>query len=204
MVQKQRQSSIQEAIKVQKAAPGDSDGNSYGGGVVTPGSAAVKVNTGDESVRAVRHTRLTLTALNLAVAAADDYGGVKLCDLPDTNGMLLAVELDLVLTKQANTNGIVAATDLLMGVGTATAGAADLSGGTDDNILTGISLTATAAAPALQVHSNDDASITYPKKFADGGTALYLNCGTSITADSSLSVSGTVDIYWIDLGNVTS
>lgn len=149
-----------------------------------------------------RKARITLTNATLSVTAALDYGSLKVCDLQDRNLLLLGVEADLVLTKQGNTNGIVAATNLDVGMGTAPASAVTLAA-TMIDILEKVDVDTVALAVDFERHSNDQATAVFPKRLSDSATqALYLNVSAPglITADSSLSVSGTIDLFYIDLG----
>jgi hypothetical protein len=165
------------------------------------GEAGTGVVIKDQMVT-VRRARLTLTAFSIAVLAANDYGGTKLLDLPDRNIMLLGMEVDTVVTKQGNTNGVVAATDITMAVGTATASNATLSGAMID-VIEGTSITPDTLAVDFEKHSNDQATATFPKKIADGAnSALYMNIAAAITADSSVTVDGIIDIFYVDLGKL--
>lgn len=178
-------------------------GSSAGGGAVTA-NAAGGVTALFDRMRAVRHVRLVLADVSIAVLAANDYGGVKLCDIADTNIMLLAIEANLELVKGLTENGIVGTTDVTVAVGTAVASNATLSGAMV-NVLTGIALTATDETPAYQIHSQADATLNYPIELADAATlALYLNVAASITANDTITASGTVDLYFVDIGNTTS
>lgn len=151
-----------------------------------------------------RKARLTLTNFAIAVLAANDYGGTKLLDLPDRNLLILGIEVDCVVTKQGNTNGIVAATDITMAIGTAVASNATLSG-TMIDIIEGTAITPDTLAVDFEKHTNDQATAVFPKKIADAdAAALYMNIAAAITADSSVTVNGTIDIFYIDLGNVVS
>lgn len=171
------------------------------GGTPAPGTG---VAIASDRIRPVRHVRLELSGFILSIAADDDFGGTKLCDLPDSNITLLAVELDLELVKGGVVNGLVAATDVTVAVGTAVASNSTLSGAMVD-VLTGIALTAADLSPALQIHSHADGTLDYPIELADAATlALFLNAAAAITADDALTISGTVDLYYLDVGNVTS
>lgn len=156
------------------------------------------------SQQIVKHVRMTLADFIVSVAEANDYGGTKICDLPDTNLLLLGVEADLVITKAGTTNGLVAATDLDVAVGTAVASNATLSG-TMVNVLEKVDVNDDALVVDFEAHSNDNASSTFPLLVADGASlALYLNIAATITADDTASVDGTIDIFYIDLGNLAS
>lgn len=147
-----------------------------------------------------------LSSLTLDVAAADDFGSVKLCDLPDSNLLLLAVEVDLVLTKGGVTNGLEAAVDLDMGVGTAAASAQTLAGAMID-VIEKVDVDTNALAVDFEAISVGQATAAYPLQIADGASnALYINCGVpaGITADDDLTIDGTVRVVWIDLGNDAS
>lgn len=149
---------------------------------------------------------LKLDGATLSVDADDDYGSLKLLDWPDRNLHILGAEFDLTLVKQGNTNGIVAATDLDVGAGSAAASATTLAT-TMIDFLEKADVDDNALSVALQAHVLGQSTATFPKQLADGASnALYLNAVAvgGITADSSLLVSGTVDIFVIDLGNRTS
>lgn len=160
--------------------------------------------TGNDQLATVRRLRLTLSSFAITVAAASDFGGTKLCDLADRNIMLLGMEVDCVVTKQGNTNGIVAATDITMAIGTGVAAATPLAG-TAIDVIEVASITADALAVDFEAHSNNQSTVPFPKKIADDpNAALYMNIAAAITADSSVSVSGTIDIFYLDLGNLSS
>lgn len=166
-------------------------------------AGAATVAVGD-NLHTVRRARVSLTAFSISVLAANDYGGSKLVDLPDRNMMLLGVEVDCVVTKQGNTNGIVAATALDMSIGTAVASNATLSS-TMVNVIEKKDIDTSALAVDFEAHSNDNASSTFPLRITDdAATALYMNIAAAITANSSVTVTGTIDIYYVDLGNLYS
>lgn len=157
-----------------------------------------------DQAKTVRRARLTLTDFSVAVAEADDYGGTKVLDLPDSNLMLLAVEVNLVMTKAGTTNGLVAATDVDVAIGTAVASNAVLSS-TMIDVIEKADLNADTLTGTWQAHSADQATATFPLQIADGAaSALYLNMAAAITADDTATFDGTIDITYIDLGNDAS
>ena len=148
--------------------------------------------------------RLRLDEVELAIDEGDDYGSVKLCDLPDSNLHLLGVELDLTVVKGGETGGLVAATDLDMGVGTAAASNSTLAT-TMIDIVEKVDLNDDALSVDLEVHTLGQSTATMPKQIADAAdSALYLNAAAAITTSDVLTISGEVYIYLIDLGNYTS
>jgi hypothetical protein len=156
----------------------------------------------DDKPQVVRRARLTFNGAVLTITAALDYGSLKICDLPDRNLMLLAVEVDLTLVKQGNTNGLLAATDLDFGVGTAAASATTLAT-TMINVIEKVDQDTDALSVTFQRHSNDQSTAAFPLRIADGtNSALFLNAVAiaGITADSTLTITGTVDIVYVDVG----
>jgi len=171
------------------------------GSAITPGTG---VTAQDQPTSMIRHIQLTLAAFSVAITAANDYGGTKLLDLPDSNLVLLGAEADLEMVKGEVTNGLEDTTDVTVAMGTAVASNATLSGAMVD-VLTGIAYTATDASPAHQIHSHADASLTYPILLSDSATlAVFFNASALITASDALTISGTVDLYFLDVGNITS
>jgi len=170
---------------------------------VTPGTGTTVAS---RKAKAVQHYQLYMSGASIAVDESDDYGSVKICDLPDTNIHLLGVEVNLTLTKGGTTNGIVAATDLDVGVGTAAASATTLAT-TMIDIIEKADLDTNALAVEFEAHTQGQSTATMPKQIGDGASsALYLNAVAvgGITASDTISVTGTVDLYYVDLGNEIS
>lgn len=149
----------------------------------------------------VKDLLFTLSSQALAVLQANDYGSFKLCDLPDSNLLLLSCEVNMTIVKGGVTNGLVAATDLDMAIGTAAASNATLSG-TMLNVMEKADVDTDALSVTWQAHSSDQLTAVFPLKIADAPSqALYVNCAAAITANDSLALSGTIRIRYIDLGN---
>ncbi len=160
--------------------------------------------TADDQVHTIRRVRLTLTELSVAIAEADDYGGTKICDLPDKNLMILGAECNLVLTKGGATNGLEAATDINTAIGTAVASNATLSAAMV-NVIDIVANTASSLTHDMEAHSSANSPVNMPLEVVSGAAiALYLNLAAAITADDAMTASGTIDVYYSDLGNVTS
>lgn len=157
-----------------------------------------------DQVAVPRRLRLTLSGFSIAITAALDYAGTKLVSLPDSNILILGCEADLELVKGEVTNGLEDTTDINVGIGTAVASNATLSS-TMQDVLEVAAFTATDASPAYDLHSADNSTSVLPIPLADGASnGLWLNLAATITADDALTVSGTVDIFYLDLGNKTS
>ena len=172
-----------------------------------PGTAVV--GSSAESVAAVEQQKvqkvtLTLTALVMNIPAALDYGSVAFADLPDSNLLFLGCEADIVVTKGNASTGIEAAVDLDMAIGTVAASQVTLVS-VLENILNLIGMDADTLTPDFNGHSST--ATTMPLLIQDGATnKLFINCGlpVGITVDDTLTMTGTVTIFYIELGNVTS
>jgi hypothetical protein len=142
----------------------------------------------------------------MTCTAANDYGSLELCTFQDRNLHLLAIEVDLSLVKGNTATGIVAATDLDLGLGSAAASAQTLATTMIDRVEKS-DHDANELTVTYQAHTQGQSTATYPLQQADAAAnKLYLNCGLpgGITVDDTLTVTGTVDLYFIDLGNKTS
>lgn len=152
----------------------------------------------------VMKIRVKLEDITLSVDEADDFGSVKLITLPDTNLYILGMEVDVQVTKAGTTNGIVAATDLDMALGSAAASASTLATTMIDYVEK-VDINDDALVVDFQAHTQGQSTATFPKKVADAATnAIYLNLACAITASDSVALDGFVDIYYIDLGNEIS
>lgn len=155
--------------------------------------------------RSVRHIRLTLSELSVAITEANDYGGTKICDLPDKNIMILGCECDLVLTKgNAGAGGLEAAIDINTAIGSAVASNSTLSAAMVD-VVDIVANTDNVLVHDMEAHSQANSPANMPLEVGDGAAiALYLNLAAAITLDDAMTASGTIDLFYLDLNNVTS
>lgn len=172
-------------------------GADIGGGDLVP---STNVALTEEAVRFVRETTLTLTDLVITITDAQAYGGTKICDLPDSNMVILGVEADLSIVKDGT--GILTGELPGVAIGTAVASNAVLSAAMIDVMAEkalGSGLTV-----AYDQHTNGQSTpaLSFPDDSASG--ALYLNAAVDPTGDGDLTVTGTITFYYIDTGNVTS
>jgi hypothetical protein len=156
-----------------------------------------------EQILPVERVTVHLDAVSLAVASADDYGSVAFVNLPDRNILCLGCEADLSIVKGNVTNGMVAATDLDIAIGTAAASNSTLSS-TMVNILPKQDVDTNAVTVTLRAHGLAATGVV--TGIVDSPTStLYINCAPgNITADDTLSITGNVTLYLVDLGNETS
>lgn len=154
----------------------------------------------------LRRARILLTNVVVTLTAANDYGSVKLCDLPDRN--ILIVQAELTGTVIAG-GDFATGDDPKIGVGTAAASANPIAT-TAQNVVPLANYTdivagaATAVAQSMLGSTGDAANLLV----ADAaGNALYLNASntdTQLAADGTLTFNGYFDMWYFDLGNVGS
>lgn len=154
---------------------------------------------------AIQHIRLTLTSVVISITDALAYGSALLGYLPDKNLIFLGGECNFTWIKDGT--GIVTGELPKLAVGTAAASNATLSS-TMINLInggSGGSAVASGLTGSLFISSNDNVTaIPYVGITDSATTGLYLNGAVNPTGDGTLTVSGTIDMYFIDLGNVTS
>lgn len=151
----------------------------------------------------MRRQRYVLTNAVVTLAAADDFGSLKICDLPDRNIAIWNAEL----VGSVNFGGDYAdGDDPSIGVGQAAASNVTLSSTMVDvipktdfaniTVANSNAIAATKSNPGVAVLVADAA-----------GNALYLNVGNGADQLSDVGTAtfnGTLDIWYTDLGNVGS
>ncbi len=149
---------------------------------------------------------LNLSGATLSVDESEDFGSLLVATWPDRNLHILGMEVDLVLVKGGVTNGLEAAVDLDMAMGSAAASAQTLATTMIDYVEKQ-DIDTDALSVDMEVNVLGQSTATFPKQLADAAAnKLYLNCGVpaGITASDALTVTGQIDLYFIDLGNRTS
>lgn len=137
-----------------------------------------------------KQARLTFTNTSVTITAATGETSVESIQLPDRNIMLLGFNMNLTITKGNAVDGIVAATAINIGLGTAAA---------SDNLMNSVQDTTVALTFTHQAHSNGGTR-EYVKRL-EPSTSIYLVLATdgTPTADDTLTVTGTLDIFYFDL-----
>lgn len=149
---------------------------------------------------------LNISGEVLSVDESDDFGSLELITWQDRNIHLMAIEVDLSLVKGNVATGIVAATDLDMALGSAAATAQTLATTMIDRVEKS-DHDASELTVTYQAHTQGQSTATYPLQISDSATSkLFLNCGCpgGIAVNDTLTVSGQIDLYYVDLGNRTS
>jgi hypothetical protein len=172
------------------------------GGAVAVATAAV---TG-EKIGAVRQTTIALSALPVTVRNTEQGGGIKFFDFAAGRLLILGVVAkDIVITTtSAIASTLKSGVTGNFGVGSTTQANGTLAT-TEQNIVPTTNFTSSTTinvAPAAV-----DSALASSLQLDGTGTAvdLFFNVGvatgTDIDGDATVTVSGTLIITWIDLGN---
>lgn len=150
-------------------------------------------------------TRLWLAGHSFTIAAANDYGGAKIADLPNKNLVLFGMALNAIGTITAPNVG----TDLTLSLGSAVAAATPLAN-TAINYMTAKTGVGAAQSFTCVGHTFDGSVDTTgfgtngtTPLFLDNGAsnALFLN-GAAAVASGTCTIAfsgGWVDVYYFDL-----
>lgn len=163
------------------------------GDSVTPNIAAgVSIDT---RARPVRMARLTLTGVEVDIAAADDFGSVKLLDFPAGTVIVLGVNLDLVATADGAVITDVTAVDYA--VGSVALTSTDFSNAGEDNL---VAENDVAAAGVMNARTT--AALALPLTLDAGNNDVYLNVQAAVASGTgTVSFTGTVDVFYFDIGS---
>lgn len=156
----------------------------------TPNAAAGVTRTGTAKMRAPRLLELTLTAVEVDITAANDYGSTKLFDLPNSNVMIMGCVFDGVVTGDAVITDV---TQVDLAIGTAATASTDFSGTDEKDVCPKIDV----AAEGVAVMKTTDTEKNNIK--AKGTNAVYLNAACTIGSDATITVAGTVKVLVLDL-----
>lgn len=158
---------------------------------VTPSTGAVLI----PQFQQLRRARLKLTSFAIAVAAADDFGSLKLCDLPNSQLLVVGAIVDLDATV-TGTGSSLAAVDLA--IGTVATASTNFANAGEKNVVDKLDCTSGgvidgAAATAINLLIAAGAS-----------NALYVNVATgNISTAGVVTLNGYIDIIYVDLGKAS-
>lgn len=153
-------------------------------------------------VGGMQRIQVTLTNFTITVDNTLDYGSKALFTLPNSNLICIGCEPSLTCVKDGVANGMITTTDIDLAIGTAAASNTTLSS-TMVNILPKQSITTDTLSIALAVHSL--AATPVLTGILKGATnKFFLNIAPTggITADSTMTFNGTIDFYFLNLGNI--
>lgn len=146
----------------------------------------------------LKRVELSLKGVVINVAAADDFGGTKIADLPNTNMLIAGWMIDAVATL----SGSLVGTNLHVSLGSAAAAATPLAT-TAIDFLEAVTATGAAQTATIKGHSFDNASPALAFKDAAASLALYVNAAITTTPAATVTfTSGKVLMFYHDLEEV--
>jgi len=143
----------------------------------------------------IRRERIVLDGVTVAITAALDYVAQELLTLANTNAIIFGTVVNLVGVGDGT--GVDTIENVDIAVGTVATTSTDFSNAGEDNLCEKIDLTAAG------VGQGDSLDNTTPALVFVGAAAdnkIYLNMACAITADGSVTFTGTIDVFWADLG----
>ena len=164
-------------------------------GFTSPGAGvavAAPVN-----VSGLQMVRFTLTGVVIALTDVLKYGSEQLITWPNTNLIVKTARMNLSCVKDGT--GVVAALATHVAVGSAAASNSTLATTMIDTVESTVQAgTLTALAQHNGPHTAGDRAIA-----AGASNGLFLNAssaGSASSADGSLTITGTIDVFFIDTG----
>lgn len=166
---------------------------SHGLGLVPNTAAGARV---DQHSRPMQRSIINLSAFAVSVAAANDFGSTKLCDLPNTAILIVSCALELTGTVAGFTSDVGTAVDLALGT-VATASAAFSNAGEKD-LIPKIDGTGAGTTATIKGQGTTTEKLLF---IAPGSSnAIYVNVADPVTTGTGiLTLSGFVIVNWFDL-----
>ena len=148
--------------------------------------------TGVKLSRPYQVEQLTLAATPIEIDEANDYGSVKLADLPTSNLVILGALVDIVCTV----DGVVITDpeDLDYAIGTVALTSIDFSNAGEKNVCPEKNVAAAGVMQNVTTATEQNAVLT------KGTNALYLNIQAAIATTAIQTFAGTITLFYVDLG----
>lgn len=179
------------ALKIRQRLLVDSlDG---GGALVNPGPRRLIPEAGisiEPAIVGHRRERISLSGVEIEVAAAADFGGTKLCEFEATPGLLVGARLVGAIEVSAGLDATLAAGNVDLGAGTVVASNTTLAT-TMINIVPKIDIPASGAVSGGAVPS-----------LASSGVDVFVNASAACAVDSVITFlpGSFVDLLFVDIG----
>jgi hypothetical protein len=159
-----------------------------GASVAVPASGSIRHEQGGI---VVRREVFELANVSIEVAAADDYGSVKIADVPEGRLIVFGGMVDLTVE---NVSGVSTLEDVDVAIGYRATSSTDFSGLGEQAIVAKIDAN---SAGVVQGGIEPGESPSYRLASSDG---IYLNVSVALGADGELAASGSVEMIYLDLG----
>lgn len=162
------------------------------GNAPVPGSAAVTIA---RVARPLRMAQCRLVNFQVSVAAASDFGSLKLLDLPTDRALVVGTSVNLTTVPVGFASDVGTAVHLALGT-VATASTTFLNAG-EDNLCP--DLTGTGAGSPGAVNGGSGATETNVL-LAAGAKSIFVNVADPVTAGTgTLTLNGIITVFYLDL-----
>jgi len=148
--------------------------------------------------RVVQRQLCVLTNEAIALAAADDTVGVKLFDLPNTNLIFVGANIDLAGTVASFQTNTGANLDFALGSAQIASASTTFAGTNEKNLIP--KTDATGGAGVIAMKGTVTATEILKLIAAGASNAVWLNLVNVTNADGIVTLSGTVELYYVDIG----
>lgn len=136
--------------------------------------------------------KLTLAATPITIDEANDYGSVKLADLPTSNIVILGCLVDIVCTVDGTV--ITDPEDIDYAIGTVAITSIDFSNSGEKNVCPEKDVAAAGVMQNVTTATEQNAVLTKTTN------ALYLNIQAAIATTAIQTFAGSIDLFYVDLG----
>lgn len=152
-----------------------------------------------EHHRIVKEAEFVFSGVVLSIPNADDFGNVKICDLPATNILILGAVLDLAIVTAGLTVNTAAAVD--MALGTVPTASVDFSNAGEDSLIEKMDGVGATPTGTMKGASASIGAGLGPVRFASGAKPLHLNASSAVAAGTgTVTITGHIRLFYIDLG----
>lgn len=149
-----------------------------------------------DHTRLMRKVRLMLTNFTVTDLGANDYGSLKLCDLPNTALLFVGAVVNLTA---AGTGGVDTIANLDVAVGTVATATTAFSNAGEKNLCPKIDVSSGGVCQGQSTSSETNVFIT-----AGSSNSVYLNIGDVISTDGTVVFNGYVELFYYDLNLKTN
>lgn len=179
------------------------DGTEVGGGSAEVSAATTSALSGvtlnEDAAPAIRRMDLTFDDLGVAVANGNDVGSALVASLGSKNILILTIQSeDLVGTKDGT--GAITSTQIDFGFGTGPAQSQTL-GGNEVDIMQKLDFNEQVLEVDMSFNASTLSGTTVQNfpRYVAAGSDIYLNLYLNVGVDGTLTMNGTVTIFYMDL-----
>ena len=155
----------------------------------------------ETSMLGLMRARFLLEGAVISILAANDFGGIQLCDLPNSNLMIAGALIDAQYTVAGFASNQGDTVDWALG--TVTLASADFSNGGEQSLIDEFDGTGGTAAGVANAHSFDNSAPDLTFLDASASNDVFLNAQGAVTTGTgtiTFAAGSFVDLFYFDLG----